>query len=75
MGSLNNCMSMNNYNCSWCTTIELDHTLLLVLTVTHKLFLGQQNAVLMGRKTWESIPAKFRPLPNRINVVISRTMK
>lgn len=29
------------------------------------------NAVIMGRKTWESIPAKFRPMPNRINIVIS----
>ena len=31
-----------------------------------------QNAVIMGRKTWDSIPDAFRPLPNRINVVISR---
>ena len=23
------------------------------------------NAVIMGRKTWDSLPKKFRPLPNR----------
>ena len=30
------------------------------------------KVVVMGRKTWESIPKKYRPLPNRINVILSR---
>ncbi len=28
--------------------------------------------VIMGRKTWESLPATFRPLPGRRNLVVSR---
>ena len=31
----------------------------------------KQNIVILGRKTYDSIPEKFRPLPNRINIVIS----
>jgi dihydrofolate reductase len=28
--------------------------------------------VLMGRKTWDSLPPRFRPLPGRTNIVITR---
>ena len=27
--------------------------------------------VIMGRKTWESLPQKFRPLPGRLNIVLT----
>ena len=32
------------------------------------------NAVVCGRTTWNSIPPKFRPLPNRLNIVLSSSM-
>ncbi|MEU5263805.1 dihydrofolate reductase [Amycolatopsis sp. NPDC021455] len=31
------------------------------------------SAVLMGRRTWESLPPRFRPLPGRRNLVLSAT--
>lgn len=28
--------------------------------------------VIMGRRTWDSLPPKFRPLPGRANIVVTR---
>jgi len=30
------------------------------------------HVVIMGRKTWESLPERFRPLPGRTNIVVTR---
>lgn len=34
--------------------------------------LTQGHPVIMGRKTWDSLPARFRPLPGRANIVVTR---
>jgi dihydrofolate reductase len=34
--------------------------------------LTQGHTVIMGRKTWESLPTAFRPLPGRRNIVLTR---
>ena len=31
------------------------------------------STVVMGRRTWESLPPRFRPLPGRRNVVLTRS--
>lgn len=34
-----------------------------------------KNAVIMGRKTWESLPPRFRPLDGRMNIVVTSDPK
>ncbi|KQR11108.1 dihydrofolate reductase [Cellulomonas sp. Leaf334] len=35
--------------------------------------LTRGHPVIMGRATWASLPARFRPLPGRDNIVLTRT--
>lgn len=45
-----------------------------VLQTLYIFIADKKNVVVMGRKTWNSIPEKFRPLPKRINIILSNTM-
>ena len=56
-------------NLPWKLRSEMQHFTRMTKKTSNE---NMQNAVLMGRKTWESIPAKFRPLPSRFNVVVTR---
>lgn len=44
----------------------------LLEDLAHFSRLTQGHPVVMGRKTWLSFPEKYRPLPNRTNIVITR---
>jgi len=55
----------------WKIKKEMEYFNLMTTRVNLK---GVQNAVIMGRCTWQSIPDKYRPLKGRINVVISKTL-
>ncbi|WP_370679038.1 dihydrofolate reductase [Comamonas sp. GB3 AK4-5] len=40
--------------------------------LAHFKTLTQGHPVVMGRKTWDSLPPRFRPLPGRTNIVVTR---
>ena len=56
----------------WLFLLRKDLALFAQLTKSTK-DPSKENAVIMGRKTWESIPIKNRPLANRLNIVLSGT--
>jgi dihydrofolate reductase / thymidylate synthase len=39
---------------------------------TKTTFPDKKNLVVMGRRTWESLPKSYQPLPGRINCILSR---
>eukprot|EP00112_Aurelia_sp_Birch-Aquarium-sp1_P006773 Seg1740.7 transcript_id=Seg1740.7/GoldUCD/mRNA.D3Y31 product="Dihydrofolate reductase" protein_id=Seg1740.7/GoldUCD/D3Y31 len=60
-----------NNNLPWRLRNEMNYFTKITTTVKNP---GMKNVALMGRKTWESIPPKYKPLANRINVVLSKTL-
>ena len=54
--------------------IGKDNTLIWHLPADMKFFKEKTtgHCIITGRKNYESIPEKFRPLPNRTNIVITR---
>lgn len=54
--------------------IGKDNTLIwnIPADMAHFKALTTGQTVIMGRKTWESLPPRFRPLPGRRNIVITR---
>lgn len=58
----------NNY-LPWKIPGDVEHFRILTSKSTSP---DLKNAVIMGRRTWESLPERFRPLPNRTNVVLTR---
>jgi dihydrofolate reductase / thymidylate synthase len=56
----------------WALPSDLKHFKEITTTVADP---AKKNAVIMGRKTWDSLPQKFRPLPGRVNLVLSKEGK
>ncbi|CEF62087.1 Dihydrofolate reductase [Strongyloides ratti] len=61
-----------NNTLPWDIPNEMAHFQKTTTTVNDN---NKRNAVIMGRKCWESIPEKYRPLRKRLNIVLSRTME
>ena len=61
-----------NNDLPWNLPNEYKHFVKITKDVTST---GKQNAVIMGKNTWYSIPEKFRPLKGRLNVVISSSLQ
>ena len=61
-----------NGQLAWNLSMDIKHFKEITTAVTDP---NKKNALIMGRKTWESLPQKFRPLPGRVNLVLSKLGK
>lgn len=65
------CCNKSGIGCSgdipWHLKSDLEH----FRKITTECPDNYRNVVIMGRKTWESLPSKYRPLPNRYNIVLT----
>ena len=61
-----------NGTLAWVLSADLRHFKEMTITTSDP---SKKNAVIMGRKTWDSLPEKFKPLPRRLNVVLSQNTK
>ena len=41
-------------------------------TTTQTLKKNKINSVIMGRKTWQNLPKELKPLPNRLNIILTK---
>ncbi|XP_033219988.1 dihydrofolate reductase isoform X2 [Belonocnema kinseyi] len=57
-----------NGHLPWCLKKEMAFFTYMTSKTKHP---NKKNVVLMGRRTWECIPPKYRPLKNRINIVLT----
>ena len=51
---------------------ECLHTHLFLSYIHNDAFIGKQNAIIMGRLTWESLPENKRPYKDRFNIILTR---
>ena len=55
----------------WKITEDLKRFKEITTSVPNDKYYEFINMVVMGRKTWDSLPNKFKPLPGRLNVIIT----
>jgi dihydrofolate reductase len=65
---------LSNSSSNWGIGIKNTIPWSIPADMAHFKELTNGQIVIMGRQTWLSIPMKFRPLRNRINIVISTTL-